>query len=72
MASQEEVQEELRQSRLRLQAEVMRVFECRSSKVKKTKLWNEWKEKYHPHHVASLVALAKDRDAMLKVLSWNL
>jgi hypothetical protein len=57
---------------LRLQAEVVRVFECQSSKVKKTKLWNEWKEKYHPHHVASLVALAKDRDAMLKVLSWNL
>ena len=67
-----EVQEALRQSRLNLKAEVIRVFECKKSKVKKRALWEEWKAKYPPLHVDGLVALANDRDSMLKILSWRL
>ena len=68
----EEVQEALRQSRLNLQAEIKKVFECRGRQSKKLALWNEWKAKYPPLHVTGLVALANDRISAKRILEWRL
>ena len=63
--------ERLTQERLMFKTEMMRALSCRT-KRQKIALASEWKERFSPMTYASLIDLAKNHTARLKVAYWDL
>jgi hypothetical protein len=63
--------EELHQERLMYKTEMMRALSCRTKK-QKIALAREWREKYSLMTYDSLISLAKNHTARLKVAYWDL
>ena len=63
--------ERLHQERLIYKTEMMRALSCRTKK-QKIALASEWREKYSSMTYDSLISLAKNHTARLKVAYWDL
>jgi hypothetical protein len=63
--------EDLHKERLIYKTEMMRALSCRTKK-QKIALAAEWREKYTPMTYDSLISLAKNHTARLKVAYWDL
>jgi len=63
--------ERLHHERLIYKTEMMRALSCRTKK-QKIALAAEWREKYSPMTYDSLISLAKNHTARLKVAYWDL
>jgi hypothetical protein len=64
-------QERLIKERLLYKTEMMRALSCRTKK-QKIALATEWKERFSPMTYASLIDLAKNHSARLKVAYWDI
>jgi len=63
--------EKLCAERQMYKTEMMRALSCRTKK-QKVALVSEWKERFSPMTYASLIDLAKNHSARLKVAYWDL
>lgn len=63
--------ERLCQERQMFKTEMMRALSCKTKK-QKIALASEWKERFSPMTYASLIDLAKNHTARLKVAYWDL
>ena len=63
--------EKLCQERQMFKTEMMRALSCKTKK-QKIALASEWKERFSPMTYASLIDLAKNHTARLKVAYWDL
>ena len=63
--------EKLCAERQMYKTEMMRALTCRTKK-QKVALASEWKERFSPMTYASLIDLAKNHSARLKVAYWDL
>ena len=63
--------EKLSQERYLYKSEMLKAIVCRT-KRQKIALAAEWREKYSPMTYDSLIALAKNHTARLKVAYWDL
>ena len=63
--------ERLAKERLMFKTEMMRALSCKTKK-QKIALAAEWREKYSSMTYASLIDLAKNHTARLKVAYWDL
>ena len=63
--------EKLSQERYLYKSEMLKAIVCRT-KRQKIALAGEWREKYSPMTYDSLIALAKNHTARLKVAYWDL
>ena len=63
--------ERLCQERQMFKTEMMRALSCKTKK-QKIALATEWKERFSPMTYASLIDLAKNHTARLKVAYWDL
>ena len=71
MDTKQDTRMALRESRIRLQQELRRALSC-TRKSQKIKLAAEWKAKYSPTHYAELIRCAKNKQAAISILEWNL
>ena len=67
----EEVYEELYWSRVIFQREIHRAVSCIFD-VEKKELAREWKKKYSDTMYQELIKMAKNHEARLKVLEWEI
>ena len=63
--------EKLSSERLMFKTEMMRALSCKTKK-QKIALASEWKERFSAMTYASLIYLAKNHTARLKVAYWDL
>ena len=63
--------EKLSSERLMFKTEMMRALSCKTKK-QKIALASEWKERFSAMTYASLIDLAKNHTARLKVAYWDL
>jgi hypothetical protein len=63
--------ERLTEERILYKTEMLRALSCRTKK-QKIALASEWKSKYTPMTYDSLISLAKNHTARLKVAYWDL
>ena len=71
MVTQSTDWEKLCQERQMFKTEMMRALSCKTKK-QKIALASEWKERFSPMTYASLIDLAKNHTARLKVAYWDL
>ena len=71
MVTQSTDLERLREERLMYKTEMLRAISCKT-KRQKIKLAAEWKERFSQMTYDSLISLAKNHSARLKVAYWDL
>jgi hypothetical protein len=69
MATELDLRMQLRESRLRLRAEMRKASSC-IKKEEKIALVNEWKSRYSERHVRELIACAKT-DCRHAIANWK-
>ena len=65
------IEEQLLQSRLRLQGEIRAALECKTKKDK-IELVQRWRQRYCPDHVQELLNVARNKQVAGDILAWNL
>ena len=65
------IEDELRQSRKRLQGEIRAALMCKTKK-QKIELVERWKAKYDPIYVQELLNVARNKQAAGDILAWDL